>query len=536
VRRAVALAATCAALAGAACGKDAPRGPVVDPVDVMIAGDSTRLRLEDPLPATSPFFDGTRVRVTAARGEVIGLQVMYRGERAVTASLGASAAVPPGGGTPASSDGGSGSAVAGAITRWAIEPVLVVRPSTSLWGGSRGAGKYPDRLRRLDGAAPTAGPVLVEIAVPADAPVGLLEGTIAVGERSFPLAITVAPVTLPSLADAPRVWAYYDPRELATIPGVVDARAAERACAQMLRAHGVMATPELTLENYAERADAVAGARYIPVLLPRDFVDVEGTVRGWTQLLAGTGRVPFAIPIDEPRDDAARTRVKELAARVRAAGGGPDRFLYAVTDVPRDIYGDVVDLYISPFAMKLAGSSRETWTYNGTPPWAGAMTVDAGGVDLRTWGWIGWRWRVPVWYVWESHYWHDRHNRKRHKLAPIEGPPNTGAVDAVTFDDDEDHGNLDGVLVLPPVPGDEAAGCAPTLRLATLRRGLQDRALLDALEACGGRARAEAIAKTLVPVALGDAKKGDRAAWPSDEAAYEAARVRLLGELAGCAM
>jgi hypothetical protein len=501
-----------------ACGRDAPSKPKPDGADLMIVGESTRLRIADPFPASSPFFDGTTVKIIAARGETIGLQVLFRGERAVAARLD----------QPGIS-----------IRRSAIEPVMVTRASTVLWGPTRGPGAYPDRLRRLapGDTASTAGPVLLEVMIAPDAPAGITRGTLTVGDRALPFELAVAPVRIPPLGVQPRVWAYYDAREVAAAVGAEDPRAAEIACAAMMREHGVMATPELTLENYEERKAAVEGSPYIPVLLPRDFVEVESTVEAWIERLAGTSQVAFAIPIDEPRAEKSKKEVRALADRVRAAGGGPGKFLYAVTDTPHPIYGDLIDLYISPFAITRDGPRvPERWTYNGTPPWAGAMTVDAGGVDLRTWGWIAWRWRVPVWYVWDALYWHDRHNLKRKKLDPMGGPPNHGATDSVTFDDGEDHGNLDGALVLPPAESELASGCTPTLRLATLRRGLADRALLDALEACGGRARAEAIAKDLVPVALGDAKKGVAPAWPADEATWELARQRLIAELAGCMM
>lgn len=497
------------ALFAVACGRAAP---APDPVDLAIVGESTRLRLEDPLPATSPFFDGTQVSVVAARGETIALQVMFRGERTISASL---AGIP--------------------TTLSTIVPVTVVRSSTAMWGPSRGAGHYPDRLRPLASGMSSAGPVLIELAIPRDAPPGPLSGTLTVADRSIPLSLTISPVTLPPLSDAPRVWAYYDAREVAAVVGSGDVRAAERACAAMLRAHGVMATPELTLENYADRKDAVAGSRYIPVLLPKDPSQISAAVRAWRELLAGTDQVPFAIPIDEPHGDAAYANVRALADQVRAGGGGPGQFLYAVTDIPRPAYGDAVDLYISPFAITLSGPrSPERWTYNGTPPWAGAMTVDAASPDLRTWGWIAFRYQVPVWYIWDVLYWHDRHNNKHLGKDPMGGVSNSGSLDAVTFNDGEDHGNLDGALVLPPSPGSEPSGCAPTLRLKTLRRGLQDRQLLDLLATCSDRSRADVLASELVPTALGDARKGSASSWPYDEVTWERARQRLLAELVTC--
>jgi len=65
----------------------------------------------------------------------------------------------------------------------------------------------------------------------------------------------------------------------------------------------------------------------------------------------------------------------------------------------------------------------------------------------------------------------------------------------------------------------------PSLRLKALRRGLQDRALLGALLACGARDVVERETHALIPRALDEGKGA--AAWPSDEAPWEAARNRL---------
>jgi hypothetical protein len=228
---------------------------------------------------------------------------------------------------------------------------------------------------------------------------------------------------------------------------------------------------------------------------------------------AGTTPTPFAIPIDEPHGDAAKEQVRALADRVHAAAGSKP-FLFAVTDAPDPIYGSSVDIFISPFAVTLAQPGA--WTYNGTPPFAGSMVLDADGASLRTWGWIGWRWQVPLWYVWQAAYWNDKYHQRTTDLSR----------DAVTFDDGDDHGNLDGVLAYPDG--------STSWRAKEIRRGLEDRALLDLLATCKGRDAADVIAAPLVPRALGDAHRGDDASWPHDEATWEAARRSLLDALASC--
>jgi hypothetical protein len=218
--------------------------------------------------------------------------------------------------------------------------------------------------------------------------------------------------------------------------------------------------------------------------------------------------------------------------------------LFAVTDEPRSEYGDnLVDLYLTLTPHLTDTFTR--WTYNGAPPRAGSMVVDTESPGLRTWGWIGWRYHIPIWYAWNAVYWHDRHNHKSE-------PPRTldARTDATSFDNGDDHGNLDGVLALPgdwktanePKPSADlhpksatdskpaSAPCHSTLRLEALRRGLQDRVLLDLAATCNAT-EASNLAAKLVSRALGDAST--TAAWPSDEATWEAARRHLL-ELADC--
>ncbi|MBS1118361.1 MAG: uncharacterized protein H6Q90_589 [Deltaproteobacteria bacterium] len=460
------------------------------------------------MPATSPWFDGTKVTLVAARGETIGIQVFHRAPGSATLQL---------------------TDPKLAVQGFAVDLHVVRQPSTDMYGGSQGAGRYPDGL--TPSAAPATDPAYFELAIPRDAAPGVREGELVVATQRIPVTLTIKQVTLPP----PRldVWAYEDPRELAWAQGRTDQpaaanagapTAAERSCIAMFRDHGVMLSPDMSVETYATRKDLLAGFPHVPALIPDDPAKVGEVVRAWIAATTGTGAVPFAIPIDEPRTPEARAKVRALAEAVRAAGGGPGTFQFAVTDAPRPEYGDLIDLYISWNAAHLTGDRHERWTYNGLPPIAGAMTLDAESPGTRTWGWIAWRWKIPVWYVWDALYWHDRHNRKG---GPLPGRALDPSIDSVSFTDSEDRGNFDGVLALPAPDG-----CQRTLRLASIRRGLQDRALLELAARCDPVATAR-LAADLVPRALGDARKGDPPAWPTDEAAWERARQQLL-ELASC--
>lgn len=469
---------------------------------MVVVGESMRIRLRGALPETR--LAGGTLDLVAARGETLGFQIFH------TAS------------------GPSTLALAGVDVRgFAVEPVTVTRASTEMYGGSQGEGEYPDGL--VASKAPTTNPAYFEIAVPRDAVPGPRTGELVVAGQRIPVALTISPVTLPSLRLD--VWAYFDQRELAWARGNSnqpakatprEASDIEHECLELFRAHGVLLSPDLTVEAYHARKTLLAGFPFIPAVISDDPTKVADDVRAWIAATKDSGQIPFAIPIDEPGEKT-RSKVRALAEAVRAAGGGPNTFRYAVTAEPHPDLGPI-DLYIHWNAAHLAGDTRERWTYNGKPPRAGSMVVDTASPGMRTWGWIAHRYKIPVWYVWDALYWHDRHNRKG---AALPGRALDVHRDSASFDDGEDHGNLDGVLALA-----KDGRCQPTLRMAALRRGLQDRALLELAATCNPTETA-ALAAKMIPRALGDAPTNGDPAWPSDEAAWEAARRKLL-DLASC--
>src|SRR5690606_5526388 len=158
----------------------------------------------------------------------------------------------------------------------------------------------------------------------------------------------------------------------------------ERACHERFRAHGVLLSPDLPLEWWPHRRELLAGFPYIPTWIPKEPAAAAEAVRGWIEATRGTGQVPFSIPIDEPRTDDARRPVRALAGAVRAAGGGPGRFHFAVTADPHPALGDAIDLHIGLRAPRLAGDAGPRWTYNGAPPGAGAVVLDAETPGTRT--------------------------------------------------------------------------------------------------------------------------------------------------------
>lgn len=513
----VAVLAACGPLA-AACGSSAPSASA--PPELTVVGESTRLRMEGPRPARTAWFDGERVALVAAAGETLGLQVASKDAAPATLTLDASA-----GDAPNAADGATDTAAV-RVRAFEVDSFVVKRPSTAMYGGSQGAGTYPDALRAVSGPVAT-NPAYFEIAVGEDVAPGTYRGELVVGARRVPVALDVAPLQLPPLPVG--VWAYGDPRELVWAddpqgdPPRAQPSATELSCIETFRDYGVLLSPDIHPEWWEARKALMTEVRDVPVWIPRDAAGAAKATAFWREAFRGSDKRPFTIPVDEPTTPAKQRQVWSLASVVRGAGGGALR--YAVTDdIHPDRYGDLIDLYISLYPKR--SDSVERWTYNGAPPHAGSFVLDAVSPGARTWGWIAWRWKIGLWYVWDALYWHDRHNRRG---APLPGKPLVPAADPVSFEDGRgDHGNFDGVLALP-APG----GCTPTLRLAAIRRGLQDKQLLDLAATCD-RTRTEELAARMVPRALGDAPKGSTRSWSSDESDWELARRELISIAASC--
>jgi hypothetical protein len=478
---------------------------------VQILGDSYKHRRGEPLPATSALFDGSSVRLRGVRGETLGIQVLHDDPFPTPHITSLSIAVP-----------------GVSVQPFQMDWIEVKSPSTGVYGPSRGAGWYPDRL------APAAAPVtsqhgsFFDVIITPEARPGRYQGTLRIDERAIPVSLDIESARI-DLYPEPLVWVWYMPSELALAHGLEaespQALALERRYSELFRAHGAFSLGAHKPEELRPREDFARGATYWPVLLDRsgDKARFQASVRAWIDYFRDRPEIPFAIPIDEPRTFARQLQVRTWSLWAREAGSGDDRLLFAVTDRPRPLYttppllGNTIDAYISWHAVPPGKNAPRAhyWTYNGAPGHAGSMIIDTHGTALRTWGWIAYRYQVPLWYAWAGMYYRDVYNER--------GPSNV-LIDPITFQDPEDHGNGDGLLAYP--------GALPSLRLKALRRGLQDRLLLQTLAACGGQARARALAGRMILRALGEARLGARPLWPISEPPWEAARYELLDAIA----
>jgi hypothetical protein len=471
---------------------------------VQVLGESTRLAEDRASPATSAVFDGERVRLRGARGETLGVSVrVHDGEmRSVSLQLAREAAT---------------------VTGFAAQSLEVREPSTDMYGISLGSGRYPDQLVPVAGSVRTRTLAYFDVAIPANTEPGHYGGRLLIGDRSLPIDLHVSSASI-DLTRQPLVWVFYLPREIAHAHGLPDDDAPalidkEREYDALFRAHGAYLAADLAPSRFPARRQLMHDVAYWPVAIDISSDSaIERDVRDWLELFRDSPVIPFAIPVDEPRDTASKLRARHVAEVIGRSGGGRPRLLRAVTDAWSPVYGDAFDVYLSPLNFPDTARARQPrgelfWTYNGRPPSAGSLILDTDGVALRTWGWIAERYDVPLWHAWEGLYFTDRYNG---------GAKTNVTTDPVTFDERSrggtDFGNGDGLLVYP--------GPLPSLRLKALRRGLQDRLLLRELRRCGGNALADRTVRRVVPRALGEARGA--ASWSVDESVWESARLEVL--------
>ncbi len=487
------------ALLAAGCACERP--------ELAITGESSKPKAGERLPKQSAIFDGRQISLSGVRGETLGISLYFDDGKEHDLRV-----VMP-------------SHVAD-VDAFEVGYVNVREPSTSMYGDSRGPGRYPDLLRPVSEGVTARESAFFDLKIQPDAPAGRHTGAVEIDGVTHVLELSVYPRSI-ELAKDPLVWVFYHPKEVARVHGVPEDDGPElieleSRYHELFRQHGALLATDLGPGRFPPRRRFVKDVRYWPVAIDISSEQaIRRDVSAWLAFFSGSPVIPFVIPVDEPITPDEKRRAAEIARLIGEAGGGGNKLMRGITDRYHDVYDGVIDVWFSPWDIPERARARQPrgerfWTYNGRPPSAGSMIIDTHGVALRTWGWIAYLYGIELWYAWEGLYFSDRYNR---------GGPTDVEKDPITFDErsrgGSDFGNGDGLLAYP--------GPRPSLRLKALRRGLSDRLLLLALDRCGAADEARRIAKELVPRALGEA--GNRPSWPRDERAWERARQRVLDEL-----
>ncbi|AUX21307.1 hypothetical protein SOCEGT47_017880 [Sorangium cellulosum] len=445
------------------------------------------------------------------------------------------------------------------------------RPAESLgWSPAarppddRHLGFLPDALIPVDLAPPWAPyplevgaretrAVWIDLHVPEDAAAGVYQGNVLVRSAShgdlaaLDLRLEVASATLPySPVD---FIAFYEAGEVAERVG--DGPAVEQQLWQLLHEHHVDGFASVRTPAEVERLRAaIDGSLYTK----------EHRYRG-----PGAGVPPSAVALGayggfgDPREETL-PRVEAVADLLPPTVD--DVMLYAIDEQcesPRGpgwrrlirgsrlssrilvghSCGEIhpleqdVDLVLTPanrFDSAWARAAREAgkrlWVYNGALPRTGTFMIDAPLTGLMANGWIAASHEVGRWFLWETAFWHDGN---RGGKGPID--PFTVAENFHNQDGDACLG--DGMLLYPGTQRGPFAsrsigfpGVLPSMRLKSLRRGIQDAGYI-ALARAASPGAADAIVKEVIPAALDEALDTAPTAWSSEGAPFFEGRAAL---------
>jgi len=372
-----------------------------------------------------------------------------------------------------------------------------------------------------------------DVFVPEDTEPGFYreEITVSVGMDAValvPVNLRVVDRVLPYRATS--AFAYYERPTLEK--RFVDPNGAEKQLVQLLHAHHLETLCQVTTPEHARRIRGAydgswftPGERYrgpgvgVPATLAA--IGTYGTLGDPTPAKVETvkriaAEIPpsiadlFVYAIDETCDSPRGPRWRAL---LRDYGLWPR--VIAGHTCHRDPATQDLDLVMVPAqtfdvgaAKRARAKGQRVWIYNGQLPFASPPNIDVPLTALTYNGWIGASYDVGRWFYWETIFWHDGNQGGR-------GPTDV-FVNVETFHNaDGDTSLYDGLLLFPgrtpPRIGTHDLGfdgVIPSIRLKSLRRGLQDAGLL-ALAAQVDPGAAASIARRAVGAALDEVGPGD---------------------------
>jgi hypothetical protein len=405
----------------------------------------------------------------------------------------------------------------------------------------------------------TNGIVWIDVNVLPDQPAGTYRGAIEVDAAgahlaSLPVEIEVTGVRLPDRAAGALV--YLDADEVARRAGP----GAEEHAWKVLRAHRVTPLHDATApEAVAHAREALDGSLYTrargyfgpgerapdrPLCIGAYGGMGDATAENLARVTAVADAAATAIATPAPLDailyaddeDCESPRGAAWGALLRSSPNANVRRIRVAWTCSKAPLRQPVDVSIglaihdAQAARALARSGRELWVYNGVLPRTGAFLIDVDAVSPRVNGWLTAMHDVPEWFYWDATHWYDRHGRA--PVDPYEDPESL-------HNDDGDWANGDGVLLYPGAQHDAFAahslgfhGVVASVRLKNWRRGLEDAGYLQ-LARAKDAARADAVARSLLPAAFDRATERGAPTWSHRGAAFFEARRSLLAIAVG---
>jgi hypothetical protein len=401
------------------------------------------------------------------------------------------------------------------------------------------------------------GIVWIDLQVPARQPAGTYRGDVVVRQGDYvlarlPVELEVADATLPDRTVATALAYDHEMLEQRVGPR------AERQLWQLLHAHRIAPMHDATLPADVDRAyAALTGALYTEGL---GYVGPAPGMGDGVLSLGAHGA--FGSP-----DEGTLERIQAVADRVadQKLLGPTEMFLYAADDQCSGSWGagwrallrgsDDATLHrvrvgwtctqdptAQPVDVPMMRASfdvtqvraaraqgKEPWVYGGVRPHTGTFLIDDDAVSPRVNGWLSAMFHVPRWVLRGSNDWYTEHGDV--PIDPFEDPESLRG--------DREWANGEGMLLYPGTQRDAFddhslgfEGVLASIRLKNWRRGLEDAGYLQMARE-RDPARADAVARWLVPAAFDEATAGDPPSWGSRGAPFFEARRQLLGIILG---
>ena len=242
----------------------------------------------------------------------------------------------------------------------------------------------------------------------------------------------------------------------------------------------------------------------------------------------------FVYMPDEPSPDE-YGRIQTIARNIHTNPGPGKRLPVFVTKewVP-GLEGAIDYWCTGPWRYDIETAERERekgheyWIYNGGRPFAGAIVIDAPATDARAIIWSCFKHGIDLYFYWHSVHW--RHN---HQQRPGADKNQNIWANPVTFETSHSFANGDGVLIYP---GQEVLhvaenrgvpGPVSCLRLANLRRGLQDHLYLTFARSLGFEALVQDSLEQVVPQVFSDTEENVGIGFAEGSQTFEQARLQL---------
>lgn len=273
--------------------------------------------------------------------------------------------------------------------------------------------------------------------------------------------------------------------------------------------------------------------------VPQDFYSIHtmggkvspSQAKMWTQWFKKQAPKAkyFLYTVDEP----SLSQLAEVNKRAAQAAPVPS---FVTSQYDARVKVDIFSVIAEEFSLKKRAAAKkagkEYWIYNGVRPFSGSFATDDVAISTRVNPWIQYKYKIDRWFYWESTYYNDFQGGRKH-INVFRDPINFSNRHG-------DKMNGDGLLLYPgrdkvfPKEDRNSDNPLPSIRLKNWRRGVQDVEYLRLAEAAGHGAFIKKLIQKMVPRALADeTKAGESVSWPEDGEKWLEARRLIFNLLAG---